>query len=218
ALASAGTGAAATFTALKFMAATKLKLGLGALGIAGVATILLMEYQSKVRLREENESLRGKMAQLQADTENLSNRVAQSKRARFPRLPAPPMQAAGSPAETVEELRSTNLYARLKANSGKLTPAQVEPYLKANHRSASSLLDAYRTTGDPTLLEEAMLKYPDDAQVAFEAALKKDASPEERRQWLEAFKKSDSDNALPNYLSALDYFKASQADQAVQEL
>src|SRR5438132_59620 len=59
ALASTGTGAAATLTALKFMAATKLKLGLGALALAGVATILLMEYQSKVRLREENESLRG---------------------------------------------------------------------------------------------------------------------------------------------------------------
>jgi hypothetical protein len=35
---------------------------------------------------------------------------------------------------------------------------------------------------------------------------------------LEAFKQSAPDNALANYLSAQDYFKAGQTDQAVQEL
>ena len=43
-------------------------------------------------------------------------------------------------------------------------------------------------------------------------------SPAERRQWLEAFKQSAPQNALPNFLSALDYFRAGQADKAVQEL
>src|SRR5207245_11382376 len=180
--------------------------------------LLLMEHRAKVTLHEENDALRRQMAQLQSDNENLSNRVAQPKHAREPRLPAPPLQATVSREEPVEELRSTNLYARLKDNSGKLATGQVEPYLKANHRSASSLLAAYRTTGEPALLEEAMQKYPDDPQVAFEAAFKKDSSPEQRRQWIEAFKRSAAENALPNYLSALDYFKAGQADQAVQEL
>jgi hypothetical protein len=63
-----------------------------------------------------------------------------------------------------------------------------------------------------------MQKYPTDPQVDFEAAFRSDAPPAERRQWLEAFKKSAPENALPNYLSALDYFKAGQSDQAVQEL
>ena len=80
------------------------------------------------------------------------------------------------------------------------------------------MLAAYRTTGDQTLLAEAMQKYPNDPQVALEAASEKDASAEDHRQWLETFKQSAPDNALPNYLSALDYFKAGQTDQAVQEL
>ena len=63
-----------------------------------------------------------------------------------------------------------------------------------------------------------MEKFPGDPGVAFEAACKKDASPTERREWLEAFKKAAPDNPLANYLSALDYFKSGQSDQALQEL
>jgi hypothetical protein len=96
--------------------------------------------------------------------------------------------------------------------------AQLESYLSTHGRSATSLLAAYRTTGDQNLLTEAMQKYANDPQVALDAALRQDASAEDRRQWLDAFKHSAPDNALPNYLSALDYFKAGQTDQAVQEL
>jgi tetratricopeptide (TPR) repeat protein len=99
-----------------------------------------------------------------------------------------------------------------------LTAAQVESYLKENGRSAASLLAAFRTTGDQALLQEALQNYPDDPQVNFAAVSKKDSTPEERRQRLEAFKQSAPGNALANYLSARDYFKAGQADQAVQEL
>jgi hypothetical protein len=63
-----------------------------------------------------------------------------------------------------------------------------------------------------------MQKYPDDPQVAFEAALRKDASPEETRQWLDSLKKSAPDNPLANYLSAFNYFNMGQPDLAVQEL
>jgi tetratricopeptide (TPR) repeat protein len=100
----------------------------------------------------------------------------------------------------------------------KLTAAQVESYLKENGRSAASLLAAFRATDDQTLLQAAMQKYPDDAQVNFAAIFKKDSSPEERRQHLEALKKSAPGNALANYLSARDYLKSGQVDQAVLEL
>lgn len=100
----------------------------------------------------------------------------------------------------------------------KLTTARVESYLKENRRSAASLLAAFRTTGDQTLLQEALQKYSDDPQVNFAAVFKKDSTSEERRQRLEALKQSDPRNALPNYLSARDYFKSGQVDQAVQEL
>jgi len=126
-------------------------------------------------------------------------------------------QATATPAEDLQ-LTNANLYARFKDKRPNLTAAQVEAYLKANGRKASSLLAAYRTSGDPALLQEAMQQYPNDPQVAFEAVFKKDASPEDQRQWLDAFKQSAPDNALANYLSALNYFKAGQTDQAVQEL
>jgi hypothetical protein len=99
-----------------------------------------------------------------------------------------------------------------------LTAGQVESYLKENQRSAASLLAAFRTTGEQALLEEAMQKFPNDPQVAFEAAFKKDGSPEEQRQWFDALKQSAPQNALGYYLSALNYFKSGQPDQAVQDL
>ena len=92
-----------------------------------------------------------------------------------PRLPAPPMQVTAQPnAPPTEDLQSTNVYARFKDKAPKLTAEQVEAYLKANGRKASSLLAAYRTSGDPALLKEAMEKYPNDPQVAFEAVFAKD--------------------------------------------
>jgi hypothetical protein len=204
------------------MAATKLKLGLTALVIAGAATTMVIQYQMQATLREENQSLHQQIKQLDADNVSLSNRLAQAKKARGPRLPAPPVQLTTRPAEPAEDSQSTNLFARfpgLKAKApNKLSAGQVESYLKANGRNAASLLAAYRTTGDHALLEQAMQEHGNDPQVALEAALREDASPEDRHQWLETLKQSDSANALPNYLSAFDYFKAGQTDQAVQEL
>jgi len=219
ALVSTAAGTGTTLTIAKLMATTKLKLGLTTLVIAGAATTLVIQHQSQTKLREVDESFRQQIAQLKADNESLSNRAAQAKGMRAPRLPAPPMhvtpQANASPTE---DSQSTSLYARLNGKSLKLTAEQVESYLKANGRNPASLLAAFRTTGDPALLEEAMQKYPNDPQVDFEAVFKKDTSLEERRQWLDAFKRSAPDNALANYCSAFAYFKAGQTDQAVQDL
>jgi DNA-directed RNA polymerase specialized sigma24 family protein len=98
-----------------------------------------------------------------------------------------------------------------------LKPEQLDGYLRARGRDAASLLAAYRTTSDPALLSEAMRNFPDNPEVAYEAATRKDVSPDEQRHWLDALKKSAPDNALANYLSALDYFNAGQPDQAVKE-
>ena len=48
--------------------------------VAGLATSLVIQHQAQIRLLEDNQSLRQKNAQLQADNENLSNRVAQANR------------------------------------------------------------------------------------------------------------------------------------------
>ena len=140
-----------------------------------------------------------------------------------PRLPAPRMPAAARAVEPQPvDSRPTNLLSRLLKDGGALTLRrdQVEPYLQASHRSAESLLAAFRVTDDPALLREALEQHPADPQVNFAAyfALKNEMTPEERRQRLEAFKQSAPDNALASYLSAQDYFQSGQTDQAVQEL
>jgi RNA polymerase sigma factor (sigma-70 family) len=199
---------------LKVMAWTKAQTAIVGAVIIGMAALSVIQHRAQADLRAKNESLRRQMVQLQTENERLS-----SQRAHNPRLPAPRVHtvasADGSPAQASP---STNLYARLKDKDPKLTRNQVEPYLKANSRSAASLLAAFRTTGDPALLKEAMEKYPNDPQVDFEAAFDKDLSPDDRRQWLTAFEKSAPDNALANYLSALNDFSSGQTDQAVREL
>jgi len=72
----AGAGAGTTFTLLKLMTATQLKLGISALVVAGATTALVVQHQAQIKLREENQSLRQQINQLQTDNENLSNRVA----------------------------------------------------------------------------------------------------------------------------------------------
>ena len=72
-IATVGTG---TFILLKFMTMAKLKLGIGALVVAGAATALVVQHQAQTKLRDQSESLRQQIAQLQADNESLSNRLA----------------------------------------------------------------------------------------------------------------------------------------------
>jgi RNA polymerase sigma factor (sigma-70 family) len=73
-IATAGTG---TFTLLKIMTATKLKLAFSALVVAGAATAFVIQHQAQEKLRVENETLKQQLAQLQTENESLSNRLAE---------------------------------------------------------------------------------------------------------------------------------------------
>lgn len=64
-------GTGTTFTLLKIMTATQLKLGVGALVVAGVTTVLVMQHQAQNRLRAENEALQQQLAQAQAQNQGL---------------------------------------------------------------------------------------------------------------------------------------------------
>ena len=161
-----------------------------------------------------------RIQQLEKERDEALNRLAEPSMGSASRLSAPPSPVAAQPdaSPTRESLQSTNLFARFKEGAPELTTEQVEAYLKANGRKASSLLAAYRTSRDGALLKEAMENYPNDPQVAFEAVFAKGLSSEQRRQWLNAFEQNAPDNALANYLSPRDYLKAGQTAQAMQDL
>ena len=124
-----------------------------------------------------------------------------------------------------ENRRTTNLLARLsKGESLSVTLEQLEPYLQANHRDAESLLAAYQATHERALLDEAIAKYPSDPRVAYTAWFRSEPGGNDpdalkaRRQALDVLKQAAPDNALANYLSAANYFKSGQPDQAIQDL
>ena len=193
------------------------KRGLGALAVAGLTVAFFVEYRAQTRLAAENLSLRQQLAQLQAGYASLSQREPPAKF--LLRRPAPSVRVSvQTNLPPAEDLPATNLYARFNHDQPRLSPAQVEAYLKANGRRPATLLAAYRTSGDPALLKEALDKYPKDPQVAFEAAFAVNLSPEQRRQALSAFEQAAPDNALSHYLSAFDDFKSGQTDRAIEEV
>lgn len=98
-----------------------------------------------------------------------------------------------------------------------LAPEQVAGFLRDNPRSPESLLGAFHASRDNAQLQEAKEQFPDDPRVEFVAATES-PSPEERRKWIDALKQSAPDNALANYLSAAEYFKAGQTGPALQEV
>jgi RNA polymerase sigma factor (sigma-70 family) len=123
ALTAAAVGSGTTFTALKLTAMTKLKVGiLSALVIAGVATPLVIQHQSQVRLRETDSALlrqADRITQLEAENERLSNLVAQAGSTSAPR---------SGPSRELLKLRSevgmlreqTNELGRFRQESRKL--------------------------------------------------------------------------------------------------
>ena len=167
------------------MALTKTQLTLGGIVIAALTISLIVENGSRSMLRRQHETLQQKIAQLTADNQSLTDNLSQ----RTPRLPAPAFQFSHAADSGIDTLQSTNFYNRLKDKDFKLTPEQVESYLRSSGRSAASLLAAYRTTSDPALLSEAMRNFPDNPEVAYEAATTKNVSPDEQRHWLDVLKK-----------------------------
>ena len=72
-IAAASTG---TFTLLKIMTATKLKLALSALLVASAATAIVTQHQTQQKLSAQNALLRQQMTQLQNEKTDLSNQLA----------------------------------------------------------------------------------------------------------------------------------------------
>jgi hypothetical protein len=212
----AGSGAGLTF--LKLMATTKLKISLAALVIGGVATTVVLQRQAKDLAEEQKRDLQQQIAQLRANNADLSNQIARSQPPQASQFPAPVTIALAKHPAPVNPTRSLYDLMTNSASTVRLSAAQVEAYLTENKRSAISLLSAFRTSDNPALLQEALQRFPDDPLVNFEAAISRDTSPADRRQYLDALKRSSPDNALGYFLSAADHFKSGQTDLAVQDI
>jgi len=72
----AAAGTETTFALLKIMTATHIKLGFGALVVAGVTTTFIVQHQMQAHLRDENQSLQGQIVQLQNSNDILSGQLA----------------------------------------------------------------------------------------------------------------------------------------------
>ena len=194
-------------------------IGLGTVALSAAA--LLLQHQTKAWLSEQNAALRAEVEP--------GAPAGEVGRGEISQLRLPGMGESRELLRLRRDLREVGWIeadnARLHSNwvqqlkGGKqLTLEQIEPYLKARQRSAGSLLAAAQLTGDSSLLREAMEKAPADLRVALTACTSGQLTPEERRQWLDAFKQLAPDNALPFYLSAQACFIAGQTDEAIGEL
>lgn len=107
-----------------------------------------------------------------------------------------------------------------KAGEGellKLSRNEIEDFLASRHRSAESLLSAYRLSDDEAYLTEALRKYPNDPQVLL-TSLRLSSDPAVNLKTLEALKLADPGNGIGNCLAAGALFDLGRADEALAEL
>jgi RNA polymerase sigma factor (sigma-70 family) len=147
----AGTG---TLTFWNTMNMTKLKLGLGALVVAGASTALIVQHQAREKLLMANEALTQQIAQLMADNDSLATLAAQAK---------PP---ASPPSEQFDELlrlrgevgllrQQTNELGRLRQENRKLlsqVAAQSESTNQVSAEDQFTLRQTHAVDAMTTLL------------------------------------------------------------------
>ena len=139
-----------------------------------------------------------------------------------PKVPAPKMTGPrlGSIASPTPPTKPEGLLARFFENPDKLLklrPEQLQGYLADNKRNAESLLAALRLTGDIAFLREAARSFPKDAAVQLELAFRSGVAGERRRA-LDSMKQADPDNALTDYISALEHLRVGDYASAFSDL
>jgi hypothetical protein len=103
-----------------------------------------------------------------------------------------------------------------RANAGDedfhLTPEQQAEYLRRFGTNVETLL----ATQDTNYIKLAAQMFPNDPRVQL-AVLTRELFPEQRREWLERFKQSAPDNAIADYLSAREYLRAGDRENAFKD-
>ena len=208
ALTATAAGSSATAGLLNWMIMTKFQAAMiGAVLVGVVVTPLVMQHSAQ--LRRENQSLRQQLAQLSSQVEHLKTVPLAA--------PIPPHAAAPNATNLPAQLMTFDQVSDFVFSHRELPREQIESYLQQNHRNVESLLAAFRVSGDASYLREASTNAPNDPAVQFAVIVSK-VFPDQQRKWIDAFKASSPENALPLYFSALDYFKSKQPDLAIREL
>ena len=122
----AGTG---TFTLLKIMTATKLKLAFSALVVAGATTAFMIQHQVQEKLRVDNAALAQQLAQMQNDNESLLNRLA----------------AAGNSKSLSDEQFNELLKLRGEVGMLRKQVLELKELREENRRISKELADANQT-------------------------------------------------------------------------
>jgi hypothetical protein len=135
----------------------------------------------------------------------------------LPRLPAPRLResTAPDPEPIPQESRIRKLLNGEELAEIRL--ADLEGYLAANRRNSSSLLAAFRLTGDRELLREAAERFPNDPRVAWESWFRTQ-DPAEKLKWFGVWAQAEPNNSLASYLAAASLMKEGKTDTAVEQL
>jgi RNA polymerase sigma factor (sigma-70 family) len=153
-----------TLTLLKIMTATKIKFGLSALVLAAATTALVVQHQTQNRLRAENESWRRQFAQLQADNEALSNKLALTHDSK----PAPdrPLKELLRLRGEVGVLRqkTNELGKRIQDDRKRLEAASAQESNETNPAEENERRASIAKMGDARLLALGELIYADQNQ------------------------------------------------------
>jgi hypothetical protein len=100
---------------------------------------------------------------------------------------------------------------------GKLPEAEIQKYLAANTSDPDAwIAAAYLREGKPSF-REAALKFPEDPAIQARMAISTD-DPAERRSAIEKLRAVDPDNAMGDYLSAIDHLKQGRQSEALKDL
>jgi len=116
-------------------------------------------------------------------------------------------------ASTQDEPEEPLFEKLLKGGSISLTEDQVNAFLESHRRSADSLV----ALGDLASLREGMERFPSDALLKFQMAIKGETA-EERRSALRALTDLSPNNPLGDYLSAHRSIVEGDTEQALKNL
>jgi len=162
----------------------------------------------------------------QADSSNLSSPTVATELAPPPEPPsrlASPIPASDQPAQVDDvvpphEQRSVaDLLTSGDLLREAVTPEVLAAYHAKHGQDAGALLTSFLAAADRTYLAAAAERYGDEPRVQL-AMLMNDPPAEDRQAWLERFKASDPENALPNYLAAREAFEQDRPQDALREL